>query len=87
MEEKVSKKQLQHRSSVLKYDAETARKYYLKLNQKTDKELIEKLDSVDNVQGYIKVLIAADIAKDKEDAVRDWGMVAESSAEYGGGKK
>ena len=46
-----------------KYDKKTARYYRLKLNIKTDKPLIEKLDSVENVQGYIKSLISDDLKK------------------------
>ncbi len=49
-----------------KYDANNTRKFGLKLNRKTDKELIEKLESVDSIQGYIKSLIRADVEKDKE---------------------
>ena len=46
-----------------KYDKKTARYYRLKLNSKTDKALIETLDSVGNVQGYIKSLISDDLKK------------------------
>lgn len=46
-----------------KYDKRMARYYRLKLNSKTDKALIEKLDSVGNVQGYIKSLISDDLKK------------------------
>lgn len=48
-----------------KYDANNTRKFGLKLNKKTDKEIIEKLESVDSIQGYIKSLIRADIEKEK----------------------
>jgi len=44
-----------------KYDAKATRRYGLKLNLKTDKEVIEKLDTVDSMQGYIKQLIREDI--------------------------
>ena len=36
---------------------------YLKLNKNTDKDVIAKLESVENKQGYIKGLILADIEK------------------------
>lgn len=36
----------------------------LKLNRHTDADIIEKLDSVDNKQGYIKDLIRQDISRD-----------------------
>lgn len=48
-----------------KYDEKNARHYGLKLNVKRDKKLIEKLDSVENVQGYIKSLISDDLKKEE----------------------
>lgn len=36
---------------------------YLKLNNNTDADILAKLASVDNRQGYIKQLIRADINK------------------------
>lgn len=44
-----------------KYDARTARYYSLKLNRNTDADIIDKLESVDSIQGYIKRLIRQDI--------------------------
>lgn len=44
-----------------KYDEANARRYGLKLNVKTDAKAIAKLDSVPNVQAYIKGLINKDI--------------------------
>lgn len=46
-----------------KYDAENTRQVRLKLNRRTDKDVLEKLDSVPNKQGYIKELIRADLKK------------------------
>ena len=46
-----------------KYDKANTVQYKLKLNKKWDREIIEKLNSVDNRQGYIKGLIKADIHK------------------------
>ena len=46
-----------------RYDAKTARRYGFKLNKGTDADIIAKLDSVPSMQGYIKALIRADIAK------------------------
>lgn len=45
-----------------KYDAENTTGVYLKLNLKTDSDILEKLSSVPNRQGYIKQLIRQDIA-------------------------
>lgn len=46
-----------------KYEAENTRQVHLKLNIRTDKDVLEKLDSVPNKQGYIKELIRADLRK------------------------
>lgn len=53
------------RRAVKKYDAETAVQFHLKLNKKTDAEIIAKLKSVEKVQTYLKELIAADIERGK----------------------
>lgn len=47
-----------------KYDLENKNNYkgiYLKLNRESDADIIDKLDSEDNIQGYIKELIRKDI--------------------------
>lgn len=46
-----------------KYDKENTKKIILKLNLKTDDDILKKLAEVDNKQGYIKNLIRADINK------------------------
>ena len=46
-----------------KYDAKATRQVMLKLNIKTDADILRKLDSVGNKQGYIKDLIRKDIEK------------------------
>lgn len=43
-----------------KYDKEHTIQLKVKLNKKTDADIIAKLDSVDNKQGYIKALIRED---------------------------
>lgn len=40
--------------AVEKYDASHTRQIKLKLNLKTDADILHKLDSLDNKQGYIK---------------------------------
>ena len=52
----------QRRASA-KYDKTNARYMTLKLNMKTEADLIEWLDSIDNRQGYIKRLIREDMKK------------------------
>lgn len=49
------------KKAVLKYDAANTKQYHLKLNLKEDKEIIAKLDILENKQGYIKALIKADL--------------------------
>lgn len=46
-----------------KYDAENTRQVHLKLNRRTDGDVLEKLDSVPSKQGYIKRLIRADLKR------------------------
>lgn len=44
-----------------KYDKSNTKQVILKLNLKTDNDIINKLGSVNNKQGYIKSLIRKDI--------------------------
>ena len=47
-----------------KYDEANKDKFrmiHLKLNKDSDAEIIEKLENVPNIQGYIKELIRADL--------------------------
>ena len=43
-----------------RYDKENTIRFTIKLNKKTEADIIEKLNSVDNKQGYIKRLIRED---------------------------
>lgn len=45
-----------------KYDAKATKQFMMKLNLKNDADIIKKLESVENRQGYLKDLIRADIA-------------------------
>jgi len=47
-----------------KYDSKNTKQVMLKLNKKTDADVLGKLDAVGNRQGYIKELIRKDIAED-----------------------
>ena len=49
------------RKAIKKYDLANTRQIHLKLNKKTDAEMIAWLDQKDNVQGYIKDLIRCDM--------------------------
>lgn len=44
-----------------KYDKEHCVQIKMKLNKEYDKDIIEKLNSVDNKQGYLKFLIREDL--------------------------
>lgn len=46
-----------------RYDAKATLQFKMKLNTKTDADIIRKLDSVENKQGYIKALIRQDMKK------------------------
>lgn len=52
--------------AVSKYDASHTKQVKLKLNLETDKDILERLDEVENKQGYIKALIRADIKKERQ---------------------
>lgn len=46
-----------------KYDKTHTTGVFLKLNNETDKDILERLSSVPNRQGYVKQLIRDDIAR------------------------
>lgn len=45
-----------------KFDRENTRQLRVKLNKKTDADILLHIDKQSNIQGYIKQLIRADIA-------------------------
>lgn len=49
-----------------KYDKDNTKQVKLKLNVKTDADIIEALELSGNKQGYIKKLIREDLQKRKE---------------------
>lgn len=51
-----------------KYDKKNTKTYLLKVNKKTEKAILDKLESVPSKNGYIKQLILADI-RSKESGV------------------
>lgn len=51
----------------MKYDAKATKQIKLKLNLTSDKDILDKLDQVDNKQGYIKELIRKDIMAGDEE--------------------
>lgn len=51
------------RRATRKYDEAHTKQIHLKLNTRTDAEILQKLEQVGNIQGYIKALILKDIGK------------------------
>lgn len=49
-----------------RYDAKNTRQVHIKLNLRTDKDVLERLDGVPSKQGYIKGLIRRDIEEAEE---------------------
>lgn len=49
------------REAIARYDAKATKQIHLKLNTKTDADILEKLEKTENIQGYIKELIRKDI--------------------------
>lgn len=60
------KKQSKYTSYKNEWDRLNTKQYKLKLSLNTDADIIKKLDGVGNRQGYLKDLIRADIAREKE---------------------
>lgn len=55
----------QQKRAQIKYDKANTRQITFKFNLKTDADILERLDSVDNRQGYIKEIIRNDIEAEK----------------------
>lgn len=55
-----------HTRANTKYNKTHTKQYQIRLNLKTDADIIEKMESLPNKLGYIKQLIRADIEKDNE---------------------
>lgn len=49
------------KKAILKYDAANTRQIHLKLNIKTDADILEHIKKQKSIQGYIKKLIREDI--------------------------
>lgn len=46
-----------------KYHKEHLRVFNLRINRRTEADILDKLEAVDNVQGYLKDLIRQDIRR------------------------
>lgn len=51
------------RRAAAKYQAAHIKQVLIKLNDRTDQDILSHLEGVDNVQGYLKSLIRADMAR------------------------
>lgn len=49
-----------------KYEKDNLRQIRLKINRKTEPELLEWIEKQDNIQGYLKRLILEDMDREKE---------------------
>lgn len=52
---------------IVKYIKENVKQMCLALNVKTDRDILDKLETVDSKNGYIKSLIREDIKRKDED--------------------
>ena len=57
------KRRQSHVQASIKYNAKNTKAVKLSLNLKTDADIIDYLESLNNKQGYIKGLIRADMKK------------------------
>jgi hypothetical protein len=48
------------------YDKENTRQLRIKLNRKTDADIIEHIEKQANIQSFVKALIRADIEKEEQ---------------------
>ena len=48
------------------YEKENLRQIRLRINRKTEPDLLEWIEKQDNIQGYIKHLIREDMEREKE---------------------
>lgn len=54
-----------------KYDLAHTKQIKFKLNIRTDADILDRLKSQQNVQGYVKRLIREDIAREKNNTSND----------------
>ena len=54
--------------AVKKYDSANTTQFHLKLNNKTDADIIRVLKETENAQGYIKQLIRDDMTRKNKDS-------------------
>ena len=57
----MDEKRKAHVQATVKYNKTNVKQIKLNLNKKTDADILQKLEEVPNVQGYIKTLIRRDM--------------------------
>ena len=50
-----------------RYAAKAIRRFVININRNTDADILEHLEQMDNVQGYIKALIHSDMERKTEE--------------------
>ena len=68
------------KKAAAKYDAANTKQIHLKLNLKTDADILEQLEKQESVQGYIKQLIREDMKCCCKDC--HYGVVAMADNRY-----
>lgn len=61
--ERTEQQRRQRSKASTKYNAVHVRQIKLNLNRRTDADILQRLDSLENVQGYIKALIRRDMER------------------------
>ena len=64
--ENMAKKTKAQLKSIAKFNREKTRAVLIRLNVNTDKDILEKLETVPSKQGYVKKLIRDDIEKENQ---------------------
>ena len=59
----MDEKKKAHVKAAMKYNQNNVKQIKMNLNKKTDADIIEALEAVPNIQGYIKDLIRKDISR------------------------
>ena len=71
--------------AIAKYDAENTTRISMKLNNKTDADILQKLAEVESKQGYIKELIRKDLQKQTaKNPLTEANLQGEFSARFQG---
>lgn len=61
----------------MKYDRDNTTRLYIKLNKTHDADIIDRLDSVENKQGYVKELIRKDIRGENNGRTKAKGVTGD----------